>query len=159
MSHLTQEKVIELGLERNIIMIHWLSAGLSPFLEDRFLNKGLRWWLRGKELVCQCRRHRFNPWVGKIPWRRKRQLTPLFLPRKCHGQRSLAGYSPWGHERVRLNSATKYQQSSITLTLSDSFNKQLLKACRVMDNWLIQSSQLPSQEGIINPFHRWWNWG
>ena len=117
-------------------------------------NTGLPWWLSGKESAYQCRRHRFNPWVGKIPWRRKRQLTPLFLPRKCHGQRSLAGYSPWGHERVRLNSATKYQQSSITLTLSDSFNKQLLKACRVMDNWLIQSSQLPSQEGIINPFHR-----
>ena len=53
----------------------------------------------GKELVCQCRRHkklRFNPWVGKIPWRRKRQPTPVFLPGESHGQRSLVGYSPWG---------------------------------------------------------------
>ena len=40
----------------------------------------------------------FNPWVGKIPWRRKWQLTPVFLPEKCHGQRSLAGYSLWSHE-------------------------------------------------------------
>ena len=38
----------------------------------------------------------FNPWVGKIPWNRKWQLTPVFLPGKAHGQRSLAGYSPWG---------------------------------------------------------------
>ena len=42
------------------------------------------------------RRHEFNPWVGKIPWRRKWQLTPVFLPGKSHGERSLAGYRPWG---------------------------------------------------------------
>ena len=47
---------------------------------------------------CQCRWHRFNPWAGTIPWRRKWQLTPVFLSRKFHGQRSLAGYSPWGHK-------------------------------------------------------------
>ena len=40
----------------------------------------------------------FNPWVGKIPWSRKQQLTPVFLPGESHGQRSLAGYSPWGHK-------------------------------------------------------------
>ena len=38
----------------------------------------------------------FNPWVGNIPWRRKWQPTPVFLPGESHGQRSLAGYSPWG---------------------------------------------------------------
>ena len=37
------------------------------------------------------------PWVRKIPWRRKWQPTPLYLPGNFHGQRSLAGYSPWGH--------------------------------------------------------------
>ena len=42
------------------------------------------------------RRPGFDPWVGKIPWRRKWQPTPIFLPGKSHGQRSLAGYSPWG---------------------------------------------------------------
>ena len=40
----------------------------------------------------------FNPWVGKIPWRRKWQPTPVPLPGKSHGQRSLVGYSPWGHK-------------------------------------------------------------
>jgi len=41
---------------------------------------------------------RFDPWVRKIPWRRKWQLTPIFLPEKSHGQRSLAGYSLEGHK-------------------------------------------------------------
>ena len=55
--------------------------------------------LSGKEPACQCRRlrrRRFDPWVGKIPCSRKWQLTSVFLPVKFHGQRSLAGYSPWG---------------------------------------------------------------
>ena len=39
----------------------------------------------------------FDPWVGKIPWRRKWQPAPVFLPRESHGQRSLVGYSPGGH--------------------------------------------------------------
>ena len=45
--------------------------------------------------IClQCRRCEFNPWVGKIPWRRKWQTTPVFLPKNSHGQRSLEGYCP-----------------------------------------------------------------
>ena len=38
----------------------------------------------------------FDPWAGKIPWRRKWQPTPVFLPGESHGQRSLVGCSPWG---------------------------------------------------------------
>ena len=55
----------------------------------------------GKESACQCRRWGFDPWVGKIPWRRQWQHTPLFLlflPGKSHGQKRLVGYSPWGHK-------------------------------------------------------------
>ena len=47
---------------------------------------------------------RFNPWVGKIPLRRKWQPTPAFFPGKSHGQRSLAGYSPRGCKSQTLNS-------------------------------------------------------
>ena len=50
----------------------------------------------GKSICLQCGRPRFDPWVGKILWRRKWQHTPVFLPGKSHGWRSLAGYSPWG---------------------------------------------------------------
>ena len=58
-------------------------------------------WYSGKESACQyrrCKRHRFNPWVRKIPWSRKWQPTPLFLPGKFHGQRRLAGYGSWDHK-------------------------------------------------------------
>ena len=50
---------------------------------------------------------RFNPWVRKIPCRRKWECTPVFLPGKSQGQRSLVGYSPWGHNRVGHNLATE----------------------------------------------------
>ena len=48
--------------------------------------------------IHQCRRLGFNPWVRKIPWRRKWQPPPVFLPGKIYGQKSLVGYSPWGHK-------------------------------------------------------------
>ena len=98
-----------------------------------FLPLSMRWsstavqqvlprWLSGKESACQCRRHRrrrFDPWVEKIPWRRPRQPTPVFLPGKSHGQRSLAGSSPWGRkesDRTELmgtytRCATSYSKS------------------------------------------------
>ena len=66
-------------------------------------------WLSGKESICQCRRHRFNHWVGKIPWRRKWQPTSAFLPGKFHGQKSLVGYSPRDCKKVGHDLATKQQ--------------------------------------------------
>ena len=48
------------------------------------------------------RGHRLDPWVRKMPWRRKWQPTPVFLPGKCHGERSLAGYSPWSHKELDM---------------------------------------------------------
>ena len=50
---------------------------------------GLPRWLGVKESTCQCRRCWFDPWVRKIPWRRKWKLTLVFLPGKSHGQRRL----------------------------------------------------------------------
>ena len=44
------------------------------------------------------KRCRFDPWAGKIPWGRKWQTTPVFLPRDSHGQRNLVGYSLWGRK-------------------------------------------------------------
>ena len=62
-----------------------------------------------KEPTCQCRRHRrhgFDPWVGKISWRRKWQPMPVFLPENFYGQRSLAGYSPWSHKEPDMTMLT-----------------------------------------------------
>ena len=58
--------------------------------------EGLPWRLRWERICLQCRRPRFSPWLGKIPWRREWLPTPVFLPGELHGQRSLAGYSPRG---------------------------------------------------------------
>ena len=60
-----------------------------------------------KNPTYQCRRQCwFNPWVRKIPWRRAWQPTPVFLPGKSHGQRNLAGCSPWGHTESDTTEAT-----------------------------------------------------
>ena len=60
-----------------------------------------------KKIHLQCTRHKrpgFDPWVGKIPWRRTWLLTPVFLPGKFHGQRSLAG--SMGSQRVHTHTYT-----------------------------------------------------
>ena len=59
-------------------------------------HPGLPWGHRGKEPACQCRWLGFSPCVGKIPWRRAWQPTPVLLPGEYHGQRSLAGCNPRG---------------------------------------------------------------
>ena len=65
-----------------------------------------------KESAYQCRRHRFDPWVRKLPWRRKQQPTPEFLPAKSQGQRNLVVYSPCGHKKSdtadQLNNNKRY---------------------------------------------------
>ena len=67
-------------------------------VSSAMLALGLPWWLRGKSVCLQCRRPGFDPWVGKIPWRRKWQPTPVSLPGESHGERSLVAYSPWGRK-------------------------------------------------------------
>ena len=54
--------------------------------------------LDSKESACNAGEG-LNPWVRKILWRREQQSTPVFLPGEFHGQRSLAGYSPWGYKK------------------------------------------------------------
>ena len=61
---------------------------------------GLPRRLSGKESACQCRRCRFNPWIGKNPWSRKWQPTPVFSPGESHAQSSLVSYGPWGHKEL-----------------------------------------------------------
>ena len=70
---------------------------------------GFHKWHSGKQSVCQFRRrrgHGFDPWVGKIPWSRKWQPTPVFLSGEFHRQRSLVGYSSEGHTEWDITEAT-----------------------------------------------------
>ena len=69
-------------------------------------EKNWKWFLSNHE-------NRFNPWVGKIPWRKAWQPTPVFLPREAHGHRSLAGDSPWGHKESDTTEATYYAHTSM----------------------------------------------
>ena len=76
-------------------------------------------WFSGKESACQCRRHRrprFNPWVRKIPWRRKWQPTPVFLPGEFHEQRGLVSHSPRDH---------KTEHAHMHLSLSGIFSRKM----------------------------------
>ena len=59
-------------------------------------------------------RDMFDPWVRRILWRRASQSAPVFLPEKSHGQRNLAGYSPWG--RKELNTTEQLSTASLKLT-------------------------------------------
>ena len=56
--------------------------------------------LIGKESACNAGRPWFSPWVGKIPWRKEWLPTPVLFSGELHGQRSLAGYNPWGHKET-----------------------------------------------------------
>ena len=70
--------------------------------------EGLPRWLSGKESTCQCRTLRFQPWVGKIPWRREWQPTPVFLPGESHGQRSLVRYCSQGGKESDMTEVTQH---------------------------------------------------
>ena len=63
---------------------------------------GFPWWLRWQRICLQCKRSGFHSSVRKIPWRREWLPTPIFLPGKFHGQRSLVGYSPWDHKNSNM---------------------------------------------------------
>ena len=78
-----------------------------------------------KEFTCQCRCG-FNPWVSKIPWRRKWQPVPVFLLGKSHGQRTLVGYSPWGLKELDTTERLTLSDKPITMSPRHICTKKLL---------------------------------
>ena len=89
---------------------------------------GLPRWLSGKVSACRYRIPAFDPWVRKIPWRRRWKPTPVFLPGKSHGQRT---YSPWGCKRLREDLWTK---TGILTSVHDVIERTL--------SWYFRSSSL-----------------
>ena len=98
-------------------LIQLWSSWCNPYDTNHFISFcSVPWlprWFSGKESTCQCRRCGFDPWVGKIAWRRKWELTPVFLPAKSHGQRSLVVRvqrvtKSW----TRLSTHTRHRQMS-----------------------------------------------
>ena len=105
--HLTSSLSLQ-GRDTTYNPISWLQTlrlrKVAIYLKRHVLNPFLcRWWYSWASLVAQMvkhlpamRRPGFDPCVGKIPWRRVWQPTPVLLPGKSHRFRSAVGYSPWG---------------------------------------------------------------
>ena len=87
-------------------------------------------WLIIKESAWQCKRCGFHPWVGKIPWRRAWQPTPVFLPGESHGQRSLVGL-----QSMALQSQTQLKRLSILLDQTLYLSKRLLQSSITIRIW------------------------
>ena len=120
----SQQDVIGLPQASLLQFILQLTCRRSTYLTSLFLGFIIPWWLSWskttttKNPACQCRRWKrpgFDPWVRKNPWRRAWQPTPVFLPRKFHGQRSLADYSPWAHEELDMTEHTYMHTHTHTL--------------------------------------------
>ena len=90
-----------------------------------YLSISLSRWLSGKETTCWCRIHGFDPWVWKIPQRRKWEPTPALLSGKSRGQGSLVGYNPWGRK-----------ESDVTWWLNSN-NRIQRKVCNLCDYILL----------------------
>ena len=86
---------------------------------------GLPWWYSGEESTCQGRGRGFTPWVGKIPWRRAWQPTPVFLPGEAHGQRSQAGCRPRGRKESRRTERIAHTSSTPRTGLAGSHGSSI----------------------------------
>ena len=101
-----------------IILITLKKKVLNPILGLNVALLSFSGGANGKESICQYRRHRrlgLDPWVRKIPWSRKQEITPVFLPGEFHGQRNLVGYGPWGHKQLGMTERTHTHTNTRTL--------------------------------------------
>ena len=83
----------------------------------------------------QCRRPGFDSWVGKIPWRRIWQPTPVFLPGKSHGPRSLVGYCPWGHKESDMTERLHFHFLSLWLFLPSVLGSRPVGPRTLVGEW------------------------
>ena len=101
-----QEVIPELGLNSNVY--------------------GLPWWLHGKESAYNAGDFGFHPWVIKFPWRRKWQLTAVFLPGESHGQRSLTGYGSLDHKESDTTESLTLSMYTLSLLLKFYLKSHIL---------------------------------
>ena len=129
----------------------WISMGEMDKPHRAFYLVGNTMWMGfpdgtgGKKPTCQCRRCKrlgFNPWVGKIPWRRAWQLTPVFLPGESHGQRTLAGYSPWGRKKLNTTEATEHTHVHKDATWTSTQPTSPSLPCSSFRGWDVKEADL-----------------
>ena len=88
-----------------------------------------------KNLPGQCRRHRLDPWIWKTPCRRKWQPALGFLPGKCHGQRSLAGYGPWGCKESDMTKRLNWTELSSIFRMNGQWGPTLQRRKQYSIPW------------------------
>ena len=112
---------------------------------------------------------RFNPWVGKTPWRRKWQLIQVLLPEESHEQRSLAGYSPWGHKELDMTERLTHNMAShilLTSICSQHSRQTILLMCKFGHvalllqtlQWLLSFSLLSKNQTPYRSYKVLWSW-
>ena len=150
---------------QNIIWVElgWMQLGWVLLTMPDFLGGSLV-----KNLTAMQKKREmwvFVPWVGKIPWKRKWQPTPLFLLGKSHGQRSLAGYSPWGCKELDMTKwlstntqvvykfmSTRSLRFSMLSCVSAVWSLIVEQYC-ILCSWAIHSSK---DIWVISGFHQLW---
>ena len=153
----------------------------SPLFTPCLSTVGLPWWLSTREPTFQWRRCEFDPWVGKIPWRRARQPTPVFFCGESHGQRSPVSYSPGGHKESDMTQQLSTHIHTHTHTANICWESQSSeKIIQLAKNrvgpgarasWLPQSfapcpvspllaftvTERPQPKRKVNPSTIWWH--
>ena len=110
--------IIELTWKQNPEIINDIKI-----LFTQLMTMGFPGGSDGKESAC----YGFNPWVWRITLRRAWQSIPVFLPGKSHGQRSLAGYSQWGHKKLDTTERLTHTQWPQDPANHSRVNKKIFK--------------------------------
>ena len=107
----------------------------------------------------------FDPWVGKTSWRREKQPTPVLLPGKSHGQRSLAGYSLWGYKQSDTTERLTHTDTRLNRwdhLLNEKFGVFFHIMCKyvLVAVMLLKLQYAHLSLGILSEFKLWFNrWG
>ena len=133
-----------------------------------------------KESSCQCTGHRrckFSQWVGKIPWRRKWQPTPEFLPGEFHEQRRLVGYSSWSRKELDMTEQLGTHNWALIYFLNNSPDFHIIPSITsfwiislmiynqvswiykiLIHEWWLLSVSLQNQSVVMHTFYSWEFW-
>ena len=119
----------------------WFSFGRASLVAQRLKH------------LPPMQRPRFDPWVGKIPWRRKWQSTPVFLPEGSHGQRSLVGYSPRG---LKEPDTTERLHLTSTLCFNIQFQKNFQSEDCQISNYIPPSTTAVTCNTLEQVLYLWY---
>ena len=129
----------------------FFKRGTANNLSHPWDKMGLPRWHKWLRIHLPSRRHGFDPCIGKIPWSRKSQPTPVFLPEKFHGQRNLMGYSPWSHKEL---GTTEYVSTWDKIGVKNSFISWMLQIILRNLKWFMCSSLIWNSFNIASDQQR-----